>query len=78
MPDAHDPAGRYGRAQIALRRVAGHLSNPPLQADFAIGSLIFFVCQMVFTYGNFVLASGPYDLIAAQLGLVYFVCLPAS
>ncbi|MEM1045768.1 MAG: MFS transporter [Pseudomonadota bacterium] len=54
-----------------------HLANPALQAGFAIGFLILFVFLSVFTYVNYVLASPPFDLTSTQLGLVYFVFLPA-
>lgn len=54
-----------------------HLSNLRLQASFALGFLILFVFLSMFTYVNFVLSAPPFSLEATQLGLVYFVFLPA-
>ncbi len=54
-----------------------HLTNPRLQASFALGFLILFVFLSVFTYVNFVLSAPPFSLDAMQLGFVYFVFLPA-
>ena len=54
-----------------------HLTNPRLQASFLLGFIILFVFLAVFTYVNFVLSAAPFSLTGQQLGLVYFVFLPA-
>ncbi|MEP5761225.1 MAG: MFS transporter [Litoreibacter sp.] len=54
-----------------------HLLNPRLQASFILGFLILFIFLSVFTYVNFVLSAEPFALSGRQLGLVYFVFLPA-
>lgn len=54
-----------------------HLTNPRLQASFLLGFLILFIFLSVFTYVNFVLSEAPFSLTGKQLGLVYFVFLPA-
>lgn len=54
-----------------------HLSNPPLRAGFGIGFLILFIFLGVFTYINFILSEPPFGLSKTELGLVYFVFLPA-
>lgn len=54
-----------------------HLTNPALQATFAIGFLILFAFIGTFTYVNFVLAAPPIALSPMYLGLVYFVFAPA-
>jgi len=54
-----------------------HLTNPRLQASFFLGFLILFIFLSVFTYVNFVLSAAPFSLDGSQLGLVYFVFLPA-
>ncbi len=54
-----------------------HLTNPRLQASFLLGFLILFIFLSVFTYVNFVLSAAPFSLTGQQLGLVYFVFLPA-
>lgn len=54
-----------------------HLTNPRLQASFALGFLILFIFLSVFTYVNFVLSAEPFSLTGKQLGIVYFVFLPA-
>ncbi len=66
-----------GPTKSPLAVWATHLSNPSLQAGFAIGFLILFVFLGVFTYVNFVLAGPEYNLGAAQLGLVYLVFIPS-
>ncbi|WP_299732125.1 MFS transporter [uncultured Tateyamaria sp.] len=54
-----------------------HLTNPRLQASFGLGFLILFIFLSVFTYVNFVLSAQPFGLTGPQLGMVYFVFLPA-
>jgi predicted MFS family arabinose efflux permease len=54
-----------------------HLKNPPLRAAFAIGFLILFAFIGTFTYVNFVLVRAPLAVSPMQIGLVYFVFLPA-
>jgi predicted MFS family arabinose efflux permease len=54
-----------------------HLTNPRLQASFVLGFMILFVFLSVFTYVNFVLSAAPFSLSGQQLGIVYFVFLPA-
>jgi predicted MFS family arabinose efflux permease len=54
-----------------------HLRNKPLRASFGIGFLILFTFIGTFTYVNFVLVRPPIGLGPMQLGLVYFVFLPA-
>jgi predicted MFS family arabinose efflux permease len=54
-----------------------HLRNPLLRRSFAIGFLILFAFIGTFTYVNFVLVQEPISLGMMQIGLVYFVFLPA-
>ena len=54
-----------------------HLTNPRLLACFILGFFILFIFLSVFTYVNFVLSAAPFSLSGQQLGLVYFVFLPA-
>lgn len=56
---------------------AEHLRNGPLCAGFGIGFCILFAFIGTFTYVNFVLARPPLSISPMQLGLVYFVFLPA-
>jgi MFS transporter, YNFM family, putative membrane transport protein len=61
----------------ALASWGAHLGNPPLRASFGIGFFILFAFIGTFTYINFVLVAAPIALSPMQLGLVYFVFLPA-
>ena len=54
-----------------------HLADPSLRAAFMIGFCILFAFIGTFTYVNFVLTRPPLGLGMMQLGLVYFVFLPA-
>jgi predicted MFS family arabinose efflux permease len=57
--------------------VAMHLRNARLVVAFAIGFCILFAFIGTFSYVNFVLVRPPLNLGMMQLGLVYFVFLPA-
>lgn len=54
-----------------------HFRSPQLCAAFGIGFCILFAFIGTFTYVNFVLVRSPLSLSPMQLGLVYFVFLPA-
>jgi predicted MFS family arabinose efflux permease len=54
-----------------------HLADRSLRAAFAIGFCILFAFIGTFTYVNFVLTRPPFAVGMMQLGLVYFVFLPA-
>jgi predicted MFS family arabinose efflux permease len=53
------------------------LADRSLRAAFAIGFCILFAFIGTFTYVNFVLTRPPFAVGMMQLGLVYFVFLPA-
>ena len=55
----------------------GHLRNPRLLANFAIGFCILFAFIGTFTFVNFVLVQAPLSLGMMQVGLVYFVFVPS-
>ncbi len=57
--------------------VAAHLRNPRLLTAFAIGFCILFAFIGTFSYVNFQLVRPPLALGMMQVGLVYFVFLPA-
>ncbi len=57
--------------------VAAHLRNARLRTAFAIGFCILFAFIGTFSYVNFVLVRPPLALGMMQIGLVYFVFLPA-
>ena len=63
------------RAQLRVWGI--HLRTPALAACFAIGFCILFAFIGTFTFVNFVLVRPPFGLAPMQLGLVYFVFLPA-
>lgn len=54
-----------------------HLADRKLRATFIIGFCILFAFIGTFTYVNFVLTAAPFAIHPMQLGLVYFVFLPA-
>jgi len=54
-----------------------HLRNRRLLADFGLGFCILFAFIGTFTFVNFVLVRAPLSLGMMQVGLVYFVFLPA-
>jgi len=54
-----------------------HFRNSALRTAFAIGFLILFAFIGTFTYVNFVLIRAPLAISPMQIGLVYFVFLPA-
>lgn len=54
-----------------------HWRNPALRAAFGMGFCILFAFIGTFTYVNFVLVRPPLSLGRMELGLVYFVFLPA-
>ena len=54
-----------------------HLRNRRLLADFGLGFCILFAFIGTFTFVNFVLVEAPLSLGMMQVGLVYFVFLPA-
>jgi predicted MFS family arabinose efflux permease len=58
-------------------RLAPLFRSRPLRNAFGIGFVILFVFIGVFTYINFVLVRAPLKLGMMQLGIVYFVFLPA-
>jgi len=64
-------------ARNAMAVLLGHLRNPPLRAAFCLGFLILFAFIGTFTYVNFVLVRPPFSIHQMQLGLVYFVFVPA-
>ncbi|MEM7641904.1 MAG: MFS transporter [Pseudomonadota bacterium] len=64
-------------AGSVLSAWADHLSNIRLTAMFAIGFILLFVFVATFTYANSVLSLPPFDLPQSQIGLVYFVFVPA-
>lgn len=63
------------RAPLAVW--AEHLRNPGLRAGFGIGFCILFAFIGTFTYVNFVLVRGPFDVGPMTLGYIYFVFLPS-
>jgi predicted MFS family arabinose efflux permease len=67
--------GETARAPLAVW--ADHLRNPALRAGFGIGFCILFAFIGTFTYVNFVLVRGPFDVGSMTLGYVYFVFLPS-
>jgi YNFM family putative membrane transporter len=64
-------------ARNAAAVLRDHLANPPLRAAFCLGFLILFAFIGTFTYVNFVLVQLPFAIGQMQLGLVYFVFVPA-
>jgi predicted MFS family arabinose efflux permease len=56
---------------------SAHLRNPVLLSAFGIGFCILFSFIGIFTFVNFVLVRAPLSLGMMQVGLVYFVFLPA-
>ena len=64
-------------ARSPLAAWSAHLRHPPLRAAFGIGFCILFAFIGTFTYVNFVLVRAPLSLGRMELGLVYFVFLPA-
>lgn len=71
MQDGSAPAQSIGRG------LAQHLANPPLRAAFGLGFCILFAFIGTFTYVNFMLVMAPFGVHQMQLGLVYFVFVPA-
>lgn len=71
MPNAAAGAG------TPLAALGVHLRSEALRAAFCIGFLILFVFIGTFTYVNFVLVQAPLSLSRMQVGLAYFVFLPA-
>jgi MFS transporter, YNFM family, putative membrane transport protein len=72
------PMARTGEVALApLAAFAAHMRNPALRAGFAIGFCILFAFIGTFTYVNFVLVRGPFDVGAMELGYVYLVFLPS-
>jgi YNFM family putative membrane transporter len=63
--------------QSPLAAMLGHWRNPRLRAAFGIGFCILFAFIGTFTFVNFVLVRSPLSLGMMDLGLVYFVFLPA-
>jgi predicted MFS family arabinose efflux permease len=59
------------------REIAAHLRDPRLLAGFGIGFCILFAFIGTFTFVNFVLVRSPLSLGMMQVGLAYFVFLPA-
>jgi predicted MFS family arabinose efflux permease len=60
-----------------LSALRAHLGNRRLLAAFTIGFCILFAFIGTFSYVNFVLVRPPLRLAMMQVGLVYFVFLPA-
>jgi predicted MFS family arabinose efflux permease len=71
------PREASGSFKSPMQVWGAHLGNADLRAGFAVGFLILFVFLSVFTYVNFVLTAQPFSLSPFELGLVYFVFLPA-
>jgi predicted MFS family arabinose efflux permease len=61
----------------AIAGALAHLRNPALLAAFGIGFCILFAFIGTFTFVNFVLPRPPFGLGMMDIGLVYFVFLPA-
>lgn len=61
----------------AAARLAAVLRPPQLRSAFAVGFTILFAFIGVFTYINIVLVRPPLGLGMMQLGVIYFVFLPA-
>ncbi|MEM8823014.1 MAG: MFS transporter [Pseudomonadota bacterium] len=72
-PDAH----KSEDAGSVVAAWADHLSNLRLAAMFGIGFILLFVFVATFTYANSILAGPPFNLPQSQIGLVYFVFVPA-
>ncbi len=54
-----------------------HLTNRHLVPVFGIGFLLLFVFVATFTYANFILSAAPFSLSQTEIGLVYFIFVPA-
>ncbi|MEM7721765.1 MAG: MFS transporter [Pseudomonadota bacterium] len=70
----HRPEGETGSVVAAW---IDHAKNARLIAMIAIGFALLFVFVATFTYANFILASDVFGLPQDQIGLVYFVFVPA-
>lgn len=70
----HRPDGETGSVVAAW---IDHAKNARLIAMIAIGFALLFVFVATFTYANFILASDVFALPQDQIGLVYFVFVPA-
>jgi predicted MFS family arabinose efflux permease len=68
------PAGSRMPGPLAW---AAHFRNRRLLADFGLGFCILFAFIGTFTFVNFVLVRAPLSLGMMQVGLAYFVFLPA-
>jgi predicted MFS family arabinose efflux permease len=64
-------------AESPFAAMIAHWRSPPLRAAFGIGFCILFAFIGTFTFVNFVLVRPPLSLGMMDLGLVYFVFLPA-
>lgn len=73
--DSHGHGVDDGSSVIAAWK--DHLTNAKLVAMIGIGFILLFVFVATFTYANFVLSVGPFDLPQTIIGLVYFVFAPA-
>ena len=73
--DSHGHGADDGSSVIAAWK--DHLTNAKLVAMIGIGFILLFVFVATFTYANFVLSVGPFDLPQTIIGLVYFVFAPA-
>jgi predicted MFS family arabinose efflux permease len=70
-------AAGVSRHASAVTAWLAHLRDPRLAAGFGIGFCLLFAFIGTFTFVNFVLVLPPLDLGMMQVGLVYFVFLPA-
>lgn len=75
--DAEPMPRMESRAPATARGWLRHFRSAPLRASFGIGFCILFAFIGTFTYVNFVLVAQPLSLGPMNLGLVYFVFLPA-
>jgi MFS transporter, YNFM family, putative membrane transport protein len=73
IPHTMSPAAQNGASHAWTE----HFRNPQLCAAFGVGFCILFAFIGTFTFVNFVLVRPPLSLSPMQLGLVYFVFLPA-
>jgi len=71
------PMHSMALTQSPLAAMLDHWRNPRLRAAFGIGFCILFAFIGTFTFVNFVLVRAPLSLGMMDLGLVYFVFLPA-
>jgi YNFM family putative membrane transporter len=76
-PDGERRAASAGSMSRTTRQIAAHLRDPRLLAGFGIGFCILFAFIGTFTFVNFVLVRSPLSLGMMQVGLAYFVFLPA-